>query len=80
MQLASLGETRINLPTGTDEPLRRRRRIGPSPRVLRVDAMAEAGGAAPFVEPERRSSESTSRGADAVFTHEFSGRAIKKRW
>ncbi len=39
---------------GSGEPLRRRRRIGPSPRVLRVDATAEARGAGPSVEPERR--------------------------
>ncbi len=37
------------------KPLRRRPRIGPSPRRLRADVRAEARGAAPSVEPERRS-------------------------
>lgn len=56
------GEAAIFLSSkGSGEPLRRRRRrptlrVGalPSPRVLRVDAMAEARGVGPSVEPERR--------------------------
>ena len=40
---------------GFCEPLRRRPRISPSPRRLRVDVRAKARGAAPSVESERKS-------------------------
>ena len=36
-------------------PFRLRRRIGPRPAFLGVDATAKVVGVAPFVEPERRS-------------------------
>ena len=42
---------------GSVSPFRRRRRIGlrpARPKALEADAMAEAVGAAPFAEPERR--------------------------
>ena len=50
-------------------PFRLRRRIGPRPAFLGVDATAKVVGVAPFVEPERRSFGSGSCGDHLFFTH-----------
>ncbi len=50
-------------------PFRLRRRIGPRPAFQGVDVTVKAVGAAPFVEPERRSTGSGLCGDHLFFTH-----------